>query len=211
MVGSSDTSAAVVSSPVTVRAGAKSAIFSIKTMTRATDTPVTITATLNGSSKAAVLTVLKVPPAVPCRQFSVDVNIELRRSGNGDNLQLKAVCTLGDKSNGIRPLVEPVSFKVGTSPLITIPAGSFRRDNERRDARDDNDDDGKEDGHFKFEGTINGVRMNVQINLKDKNEYDFHLEGRNFNLNGTANPVPVLVAIGDDTGQGADPRAKINR
>jgi hypothetical protein len=64
--------------------------------------------------------------------------------------------------NGIRPDTEPVKLQVG--PFIaTIPAGSFRRCEERC---------------YTFKGVIDGVRLEAKIELRGGFLYEFHAEAK---------------------------------
>ena len=97
---------------------------------------------------------------------------------------MKATFTLGTSSNGIDPLTEDVSLQVGTFST-TIPAGSFKKDKK---------------GRFTFEGTINSVKLEVQITPLGGNAFEFKAEGEHTNLHGIANPVTVNLTIGNDGG-----------
>ena len=60
---------------------------------------------------------------------------------------LKEFFTLGKNSNGINPVTENVALQIGTFS-VTIPAGPSKQN---------------PNGRFAFEGTINGVSLQVQI------------------------------------------------
>jgi hypothetical protein len=61
---------------------------------------------------------------------------------------------------------------------------------------------------FKFEGTVNGVRLEALIKVTGTLRYTFNAEAEGANLAGTKNPVPVTLTIGDDSGT-ATLKAKI--
>jgi len=96
---------------------------------------------------------------------------------------VKGTFTLGAGSNGINPLTEDVTLEVGAF-TATIPAGSFRRHGH---------------GTFKFEGVAGGARLEVKIQARGGNRFEFKAEGKGAQV-GTATPVTVRLAIGDDAG-----------
>ncbi|MBI4322298.1 MAG: HYR domain-containing protein [Chloroflexi bacterium] len=103
---------------------------------------------------------------------------------NGNRFNLQATFTPGSGSNGLSPASEALALNVGTF-AATIPAGSFRAVG---------------NGHFNFQGTINGARVVGQIKALSGGRYSIHVEAQSANLAGTANPVTVNVIIGDDGG-----------
>jgi hypothetical protein len=92
--------------------------------------------------------------------------------------------TLGSGSNGINPLTEAVTLQIG-GYSSTIPKGSFTQTHK---------------GAWVYEGTIAGVALEVRIAPVSANSYSFQAEGSGANLAGTANPVTVVLTIGDDSG-----------
>jgi len=127
----------------------------------------------------------------PFASFSPEVEFELGPNPNDDSLEVEVDFTLGNDSNGLNIPIEIVSLELtGVSP-ITIPAGSF----EMRD-----------DGSFRFEGTVNGVPVEAEIEPNPElgaNAFTFELEADNQNLPGTPEidfPVTMTLTIGDDQG-----------
>ena len=92
--------------------------------------------------------------------------------------------TLGT-GNGIDPLKEAVSFKIGNF-TTTIPAGSFRKPSKLLP--------------FAYAGTINKVKLEVLITQLGVNRYGFQAGGIGVNFSGITNPVTVDLSIGDDNG-----------
>lgn len=87
-------------------------------------------------------------------------------------------------SNGIRPAFEPVKLQVG--PFITtIPAGAFRPGR---------------NGSYTYEGVIDGVWLEAQIQPTGTLRYTFDAEAKGANLSGATSPVQVSSGIGDDAG-----------
>jgi len=117
----------------------------------------------------------------PFAAFHARVEIEHERQER--EFELKATFTLGAGSNGIHPDTEVVTLEVGTFSA-TIPAGSFRRHGH---------------GTFKFEGLAGGARLEVKIQARGGNRFEFKAEGKGAQV-GTANPVTVRLAVGDDAG-----------
>lgn len=118
---------------------------------------------------------------IPCDIFDAEVEIE------DDEFEVEGSCTLGAGSDGIDPPNEDVTFTLGPY-TVTIPAGSFTLD-------DDDDDD-----EWEFEGVIDGVELEVEIEIEDDGTFEFEVEGEGADLTGIANPVEVMLTVGDDTG-----------
>jgi hypothetical protein len=100
-----------------------------------------------------------------------------------DSFGLKESFTLGANSNGINPVTEKVTLQIGTFSVM-IPAGSFTH----------------VFGEFKFEGTINGVDLGVQIVPLGNNIFTFKAEGTGVDLTGLTKPVTVVLTIGINSG-----------
>ena len=77
-----------------------------------------------------------------------------------------------------------MTLKIGTFS-VTIPAGSFKKN---------------PNGRFAFQGTINGVSLQVQIVPLGNNMFTFKAEGTGVDLTGLTNPVTVVLTIGIDSG-----------
>ena len=102
-----------------------------------------------------------------------------------DRFKVRGEGTLAAISNGIDPLNERVIVTVGTS-VITIPAGSFTE---------------KGYGKFRFKGTINDAVVRMEIKQKADDKIKFKVEAKWVDLTGTANPIDIGLAIGDDLGK----------
>jgi hypothetical protein len=124
------------------------------------------------------------PPGVPFSAFGVKLAIEVGKSPNPGAFELLSVYTLGQSSNGINPVAEPVTFQIGTF-ATTIPAGSFA---------------GTGFGPFTFGGVVDGVNLQVRIEPTGTKRYNLKAEARHPNLIGTVNPVPVTLTIGNNGG-----------
>src|SRR2546427_769359 len=121
------------------------------------------------------------PADQPFAAFHARIEIEHERHKR--EFEVKGTFTLGAGSNGINPLTEDVTLEVGAF-TATIPAGSFRRHGH---------------GTFKFEGVAGGARLEVKIQARGGNRFEFKAEGKGAQV-GTATPVTVRLAIGDDAG-----------
>lgn len=118
--------------------------------------------------------------AVPFATFLAKPEINVGES----RFEAKALFSLGARSNGVSPLTEAVSFRLGTFSA-TLPAGSFEQDQK---------------GRFRFEDDLNDVALEVTIIPHGDTNFEFKIEGQGANLAGTVNPVSVGLTIGDDRG-----------
>ncbi len=118
------------------------------------------------------------PSLIPCEVFDAEVEIE------EDEFEVEGSCTLGAGSDGIDPLHEDVTFRLGPYE-VTIPAGSFELD---------------DDDEYEFEGVIDGVELEVEIEDEGDGTFEFEVEGEDADLSGIVNPVEVMLTVGDDTG-----------
>jgi hypothetical protein len=91
--------------------------------------------------------------------------------------------TLGATSNGINPMAEAVTIKVG-SFTTTIPPGSFVMTSP---------------GNYAFNGVVDSVALKVSVDLKSGKTYAFHATA-DVNLLRTKSPTNVTLTIGNDTG-----------
>src|SRR5438445_652768 len=128
------------------------------------------------------------PADQPFAAFHARIEIEQERHKR--EFEVKGTFTLGAGSDGIHPDTEVVTLEVGTFSA-TISAGSFRRHGH---------------GTFKFEGVAGGARLEVKIQARGGNRFEFKAEGKGAQV-GPATPVTVRLAIGDDAGSTA-PRVK---
>ncbi len=120
-------------------------------------------------------------PVVPFAAFSAKVDI----NSTVGAFTVNSTFTLGTGSDGIKPLTEGVSFKVGTFSTA-IPAGSFSLDKQ---------------GRFHFDGIINGVSLEMVISPLGGNQFAFKADVfSGANLAGIVNPVTVGLTVGDDSG-----------
>lgn len=112
--------------------------------------------------------------------------------------QIKGSFRLGTNSNGIDPLNEDVALQIGEFSAV-VPAGSFKLfpHGDRDDDQDANRDDHK---RYIFKGTINGLRLEIQIRSTDEGEFRFQAAGRGEGLTQIMKPVKVRLMIGDDGG-----------
>jgi hypothetical protein len=116
--------------------------------------------------------------------FSAKPEINLEHKPNKDHFELLTSFTLGSASNGINPVVEPVTLRVGTF-TTTIPPASFKEIGL---------------GIFVFRGVIGGGRPEALIAPTGAKRYALVAAAQDANLTGTVNPVPVNLTIGDDCG-----------
>lgn len=122
------------------------------------------------------------PPPILFGTFSAGLNVAF--GFNTDSFNLGSSFTLGNGSNGINPLSEPLALTVGTF-TTTIPAGSFKQNG---------------NGAFSFDGAIGSAQLDVQLVSTGTKSYAFNAQARYVNMTGTNNPVPVTLGIGNNTG-----------
>ncbi len=102
-----------------------------------------------------------------------------------DEFEVEGTFTLGEGSDGIDPVAEDVIVKIGAYE-ITIPAGSFTLD---------------DDGEFEFEGIIDGMEVEMEIELEDDGTFEFEIEVEGDDLPELGEPLEVTLVIGDDEGK----------
>jgi len=101
---------------------------------------------------------------------------------------IKGSFSLGTGSKGIDPPNQDVGLQIGTFSTV-VPVGSFKR--ERR---------GNDRERYRFDGTINGVRLEVQIQSLSESKFRFEAEGHGADLTGTVKPITIKLMIGGDGG-----------
>lgn len=133
-----------------------------------------------------------LPPTTPFAGFEV-TKLLLNSQGVSEAGSF-ALNTSGARSSaaaagaGIDPVTQPVTFTIG-SYVLDIPAGSFRKDGSNL--------------HWKFIGTINNVKLNVDIKQHGNSttQYDYILDAKNGPvLNGLPRPIRVSLKIGRNVG-----------
>jgi hypothetical protein len=96
------------------------------------------------------------------------------------------VLHLGGASDGINPLTDPVTLKIGSLSL-TIPAGSFHLQHRRSDV-------------YVFSGGVGGFTVNAKFENTDFYDWTFRVNGSSPNGLSITNPVTATLSIGDDSG-----------
>ena len=120
----------------------------------------------------------------PFAAFNTKVEIDIE---DGE-IDIMATITLSAGSNGLDLAKDMVSLELKGGKgaySVTIPAGSFKKDN---------------GGGFKFQGTINRVKLAASIRPLSGGGFELEAETEGANLKGFANPVTVNLTIGDDGG-----------
>jgi hypothetical protein len=102
----------------------------------------------------------------------------------GDAFAVEAIFRLGPGSNGIDPLAEDVTIKVGAVSW-TIVAGSFRHHGI---------------GGFIFNGQIGSARLAALIKPLRDGRFGFVASAKGAALGEIENPVAIGIVIGDDAG-----------
>jgi YVTN family beta-propeller protein len=144
----------------------------------------TVVDTIHVTGPTAI-SIVSPPQGVPFLAFNAKLDINLGRKPTRDTFDLGCSLILsGTANNEIHLGNEPVKLQVG--PFIaTIPAGSFRRHENR--------------SHI-FEGVIDGVRIEAKLEWMGGLRYTFRAEAKGANLNGITDPVQVSLGIGNNAG-----------
>lgn len=119
-----------------------------------------------------------ITPLVPFTSSFAELGI------SKDSFDLKEFFSLGANSNGIKPVHENVTLRIGTFSLM-IPAGSFKK---------------TLGGRFAFEGVINGVSLQVRIVPLGDKSFQFIAVGTGAEFTGLTSAVTVVLTIGVNTG-----------
>ena len=109
--------------------------------------------------------------------FSAKMDINVASS----SFDTTGTFTLGS-GGSINPQTQAVTVQVGTY-TTTIPAGSFTQNKQG----------------FAYQGVINGVALQMTINLQSGSTYAVKLQAAGV-VPATTNPVPVSFTIGNNTG-----------
>jgi hypothetical protein len=203
----SSSNPAVVTVPASfvIPAGSLTGTFTANTVAVTSPADVTVRATSGASFDEEVLRVVPVPTQpsfVPFSKFTADVSIHLGKNKKDDTFLVKGEFKLGTGSNGINPVTEPVTLKVGPFTVV-IPAGSFRK----LGSHEDDDHCGKV--HYVFIGFVNGVLLHVHLKQDKYGMWDYHVLAFCTEMTGVTNPVTVQLIIGNDGGTTTD-MAKIH-
>jgi hypothetical protein len=117
--------------------------------------------------------------------FDARAELTLGRKANDDAYRMDGFMTLAPSSNGIDPLNEPVTLRLG-SFSATLPAGSFEPYGTA----------------FVYNGPAGSARLSIQITpLRHFGAYSFRSTLANGDLAATTLQPQVQLTIGDDQGQ----------
>ena len=133
--------------------------------------------------------------AAEARQPFASFNARVEMDIEDGEVEVWANFTLGAGSNPLDLSAETVTLqaKGGSAAYsVTIPAGSFKKDG----------------NGFRFQGTIDRVKLEAAIRPGRDGAYDFEIQTEGANIKGVANPVTVSLTIGDRSGS-RTVRAKI--
>ena len=137
-----------------------------------------------GATASVTYQVTSAPPPPSTfvfNPFSVNqININQRFK----TLFLLSTFTLGQGSDGINPVTEPVKLVIANF-TTTIPANKFRKGPA---------------GVYAYIGTINNVSIQALIAPLGNNRFGFQATAYGADLTGTTNPVTVILTIGNDSG-----------
>jgi hypothetical protein len=128
----------------------------------------------------------------PFAAFNAKVEIDIE---DGE-IEMWASFTPTAGGKGVDLSTQTVSLQVkgGTGAYsVAFPAGSFKKDGS---------------GTFKFQGTINRVKIESLIRPARDGGFDFEIQTDGASLKGIANPITVNLTVGEDGGS-KTVRAKI--
>jgi|CXWL01.1.fsa_nt_gi kumamolisin len=132
------------------------------------------------TSGSTVLSVQSVSSLIPFKSFLASLEIERKE------FELSAKFALGLNNDGINPVTEKVSLRIGNYSA-TIPAGKFKKG---------------VGGKFSFEGKVNGATLEIVIApTATPSLYQLKVEGKPAQVVGSAKQVPVELTIGNDSGK----------
>ncbi len=131
----------------------------------------TVVTTLNVGSAPEAIAIAHL--AAPFAAFTVE-----DLDTNEHKVSLEGDFTLGAHSGGIDLAHQPLTLAIGSFSL-TIPAGSFRQEGGRH--------------HFEFHGTINGLRVDFDLNTEHHNSIAFDYQAK---IKGVDLVTPDRVTVG---------------
>jgi hypothetical protein len=138
-----------------------------------------------------------LPPTTPFAGFDVS-KLLLNSQGVSEAGSFTLATTTARPSaaattTGIDPVTQPVTFTIG-SYVLAIPAGSFRKDGVNL--------------HWKFIGTLNDVKLNIDItqHANSATQFDYMVDAKNGPvLSGLPRPIRVSLKIGRNVGSALVP------
>jgi YVTN family beta-propeller protein len=137
-----------------------------------------------------------LPPTTPFAGFDVS-KLQLNSQGVSEagsfTLGSTAQTSAAAASTGIDPVTQPVTFTIG-SYVQAIPAGTFRKNGANL--------------HWKFEGTLNGVKLNISLKQRGQSttQFDYTFDAKNGPvLTGLPRPIRVGLKIGRNIGSALVP------
>jgi uncharacterized repeat protein (TIGR03803 family) len=116
----------------------------------------------------------------PFSAFSARLDVH---TGPPPNFDLNAAFTQGLNAPAINPLTQGLTLSIG-SYTVTIPGSSFQ---------------GSKKGAYTFEGTLNGVALQVKLTQTGTNTYTAQIQGSGSGLAGLSYG-PVTLTLGQNTG-----------
>lgn len=123
--------------------------------------------------------------AGPFAAFSPRAELKFGPKANDDSYWVRGWLKLAESSNGIDPLTEAVTIKVGPFSH-TLPAGSFVQ----------------EGAAYSFKGPVGPSALDVRITpSSNPGRYSFKSCLKNGDLNGMVMPPKASLTVGDDSGE----------
>jgi len=123
-------------------------------------------------------TVFKITPSAPFSSFTAKLDIP------AGGFQLQAFFTQGAGAATINPVAQGMTLTLGTY-TVTIPPGAFHQTKK---------------GWFVYEGTIDGVALDIRLSHTGANSYELQAEGSGPHFTSLTKPITVTLALGNNSG-----------
>lgn len=141
----------------------------------------------NRAEKSVIFNVVPVPFS----SFSAKVEAEIGSEITENKLEAKGNFTLGEASDGIKPVNENVALSF-FDVFFEIPAGSFKWFEHPKKP---------EKSEWRFEGMIDNLPIEMKIKPLGNNSYEFKFESESLNLCWLKSQIELGLKIGDDFGK----------
>lgn len=160
---------------------------------------------------------------VPADRFKVKAGFVIGEDSNGFDLSVEEVTvSVGTEditipANSFTEKLKNATIATGSSPI----SGQDHEDHEDGHEDDDTDDDtndgvddddvtdddtdnddSEDDSGSVFEGDIDGAKIKTRIKEIDIKTFEFDIDAENVDLDGSSNPIHVILKIGDDVWAG---------
>jgi uncharacterized repeat protein (TIGR03803 family) len=137
--------------------------------------------TTSGGGALGDGTAFELTQTVPFSTFTAKLDIT---SGPPPGFQFKGELTLGAGAPAVDPTTQGLTLTVGTYS-VTVPASAFQQTKK---------------GWYVYEGTINGVALQMRLSQTGSNTYQLQAQGSGVDLSSLSDPVTVSLTLGNNGG-----------